>query len=134
MPDGASEFECRAVPGRPRVVAVECSKAWAIRPIEGQPAGVCLIWRNSCRVAQCLPICIRFQLTSVFGTFDRLCQVGVSDSGVALQNCKSDDLAFFVDGACGLEVQSGVLRNKSVHVRCGSVAPQHGPGAKARAN
>ena len=50
-------------------------------------------------------------------------QVGVRFTGVALQSGKSDDLAFAVDGACGLQVQSGVLRNQSVHVDCGSVAP-----------
>jgi hypothetical protein len=66
------------------------------------------------------------------GARDRYRQVGVRFTEVALQSRKSDDLAFVGDGACGLQVQSSVLRNESIHVDCGSVAPQDGPRVEAR--
>src|SRR5580704_6613911 len=65
---------------------------------------------------------------------DRLGEVGVRFTGVAFQGRKSDDLALLVDGACGLQIQSGVLRNQSIQVACCSIAPKHGPGTEARAN
>jgi hypothetical protein len=40
---------------------------------------------------------------SVLGAHDRFRQVGVTFIGIALQNRESDDLAFVVDGACGLQ-------------------------------
>jgi hypothetical protein len=51
----------------------------------------------------------------------------VSFTGVALQNCKSGDLALVVDVACGFQVQSGVCGHESIHVGwCSSIAPQDG--------
>ena len=40
---------------------------------------------------------------SVPGADNRLRQVGVTFIGIALQSRESDDLAFVVDGACGLQ-------------------------------
>src|SRR5579863_246563 len=71
---------------------------------------------------------------SIVGLRDRLRQVGVGFARVALQNCESDDLALVVDGACGFQVQSGVLRNQRIHVGGGAVAPKRGPGAEAGAD
>ena len=64
----------------------------------------------------------------------RLRPVGVRFTGIAFQSCKSDDLALVIDGACGLQIQSGVWGNQSIHVSCGSVAPKRCPGAEARAD
>src|SRR5580704_19481730 len=65
---------------------------------------------------------------------DRLREVGVRFTGVAFQGRKSDDLALLVDRTCGLQIQSGVLRNESIQVGCCSIAPKHGPWTETRAN
>ena len=68
---------------------------------------------------------------SVPGVGDGLRQVGVIFTESAFQSCKTDDLAFVVDGACGLQIQGGVCGHESIQVDCVPVAPERGPWAEA---
>src|SRR5579863_9699363 len=94
---------------------------------------VCLVGRNAGTRLAPLLCSILGGLVSVLGVRG-LGQVGVSLTGVAFQGGKADDLALVVDGACGLQVQSRVLRDQGIQVGSDSVAPKHGAGAEARAN
>ena len=83
---------------------------WEMGPHSGEPARasrpcVCLVERNA-ETGWPLFSSVRLRRASVSvpGADNRLRQVGVTFIGVALQSRESDDLAFVVDGACGLQV------------------------------